>query len=209
MMSFLPDRQELNVSRETFTPDTINALLHEYDALRAEVLKRIEIMYQISTIALIGPGTLFAFGLQTKNASLILLYPLFSMLLAIMWSNYDRRCRQLGSYIKGQIEARFGEEIMGWEHFMDSSRSKHWFFDWGNLWASLGIFVGTEILALVVGIPMVAATKSGTILPLYLLLATTILSIIITSLRLLWPPRLKKEPKSILMPFANTSRKKV
>ena len=61
-----------------------------------------------------------------------------------MWSNYDRRCRQLGSYIKCQIEARFGEDTLSWEHFMDSSRSKHWFFDWGNTWASLGIFVGTE-----------------------------------------------------------------
>src|SRR5205085_4040743 len=151
MMSSLPDRQELNVSRETFTPDITNALLHEYDALRAEILKRIEIMYQISTIALIGPGTLFAFGLQTKNASLILLYPLFSMLLSIMWSNYDRRCRQLGSYIKSQIEARFGGEVMGWEHFMDSSRSKHWFFDWGDLWGSLGFFVCKGFLVCIVG----------------------------------------------------------
>ena len=78
MMSFLPDRQELKVSRDTFTPDTINALLHEYDALRAEILKRIEIMYQISTIALIGPGTLFAIGLQTKTHHLSC-YILFSL----------------------------------------------------------------------------------------------------------------------------------
>jgi hypothetical protein len=99
---------------------------------------------------------------------------------------------------------------MCWEHYMDTNRSKHLLFDWGNLWATLGIFVGTEILAMSVGIPL--ALKYGTLLPPNFLIIAAIISTLITGIRLLWPPHLKKEPLrkeaiSLLTPHTTTDRK--
>ena len=81
---------------------------------------------------------------------------------------------------------------MCWEHYMDTNRSKHLFFDWGNLWATLGIFIGSDILAFVVGIPV--ALRYGTILPLKIILVAAIGSTLITGIRIVKPPHLKKEP---------------
>jgi hypothetical protein len=187
-----PEQKDVHTATNVSSPELLQVVLHEYDALRAEILKRIEIMYQISALALLAPATLFAFGLGTQNASVILIYPLLALFLSILWANYDRRCRQIGFYIKTQIETRFEEGIMCWEHYMDTNRSKHLLFDWGNLWATFGILIGSEILALVVGIPV--ALKYGSILPLNFFIIVDIISILITGSKFLWTPRLKKEP---------------
>ena len=190
-MGLLPDQKDASFSKNTLSSELVQIVLHEYDALRAEILKRIEIMYQLSTLALVAPATLFAFGLGTRNASVILVYPVLALFLAVLWANYDRRCRLLGFYIKTHIESRFAEDILCWEHCIDTHRSKHLLFDKGNLGSTLGIFVGSEILALVIGIPV--ALKYGTILPLNLLIIAASISILITGIRLLWPTRFKKE----------------
>jgi hypothetical protein len=190
-MRRLPDHKDASFSQNASSSELLQVVLHEYDALRAEILKRIEIMYQISTLALIAPATLFAFGLGTQNASVILVYPVLALFLSLLWGNYDRNCRRLGFYIKTHIESHFPEDTLCWEHYMHTNRSKRLLFDWGNLGATLGIFAGSEILALVVGIPV--ALKYGTILPLNLLISVAVISILITGIRLLWPLRFKQE----------------
>lgn len=190
-MEMLSDSKGASFSKSPSSSDIVLVMLHEYDALRSELLKRIEIMYQICTLALAAPTTLFAFGLGTQNASVILIYPILAMFLAIMWANYHVRCRQLGFYIKTHIESHFGDDVMCWEHYMETNRSKYKLFDWGKIWSTVGIFVGSEILAIVVGTPV--ALKYGTVLPLNLLIVTAVISTLITAMRLLWPSQLKKE----------------
>ena len=81
------------------TSETVNLVLAEYHTLRDEILKRIELQQQVLSLALIVPGTIAAFGLQTKNAAIILLYPLFALFLAAIWAHHDRKIRQMGAYI--------------------------------------------------------------------------------------------------------------
>jgi hypothetical protein len=98
-VELLPDQKDAKSSKNPSSAELVQVVLHEYDALRAEILKRIEIMYQISALALVAPATLFAFGLGAKNATVILVYPVLALFLSLLWANYDGRCRQLGFYI--------------------------------------------------------------------------------------------------------------
>ena len=159
--------------------------IKEYNALRSEILKRIEYMRQINSLVLVVISTIFVFGLQNQNATLILLYPALALFLSVTWSSSDRRTRELGLYSKTQIEAKLGRDIIGWEHFMEEARMRHRLFDLDDLWAVAGIFIGTEVLALYVGTSI--SIRHGTVIPLSVLLLVATLSVIFTGITLLLP----------------------
>lgn len=164
--------------------DVVGVAMNEYTALRSEILKRIELMHQVASLGFLVPGTIFAFGFQTKDATILLLYPLLALVLCLLWSQHERRARDCGYYIYTHIETKF-EKAMNWEHFMDSTRTLDRFFDQDANWAAIGIFSGTGILAIVVGIPV--AIQFGTIIPFWLLLSTAFLAIALITVRLLSP----------------------
>jgi hypothetical protein len=174
-------------SKNTLSPEITSIILAEYNTLRDEILRRIDTMNQINALALIAPGTILAYGLQSQNATILLLYPILALFLAVAWSINDRRCRELGYYIHTQIETRFEKSCMGWEHFMDLIRVKHKFFDMDNVLATSGIFLGTEGVAILVG--WIVATKFATVVPLTLLLVIAFLSVMITAVVLFRPYR--------------------
>lgn len=53
--------------------DTVTVAMTEYVALRSEILKRIELMHQVASLGLLVPGTIFAFGFQTRDANILCL----------------------------------------------------------------------------------------------------------------------------------------
>ena len=183
-MEAMHENKQETPSEGVLSSDTISIMMKEYDNLRAEILKRIELMHQLISLGLIVPGTIFAFGFQTQDATLILLYPLLAFILSLLWSQHDRRTREIGYYIHTQIETRL-TEALGWEHFMDTTRTVHKLFDLDSLWAAVGVFAGTGILAILVGVPI--AIKSGTLFPFSILLTASILSIIFTIIRIFAP----------------------
>ena len=73
---------------------------------------------------------------------------------------------------------------------MDATCTRHRFFDQDANWAVIGIFSGTGILALVVGIPV--AMQFGMIVPFWLLLSTAMLAIVLMTFRLFIPYRYRK-----------------
>ena len=199
-MDSVGDNKQYTIVKNVSDTDAVTIIMTEYDALRAEILKRIELMHQVASLGLLVPGTIFAFGFQTQDANIILLYPLLSLVLSLLWSQHDRRTRECGYYINSYIESRF-EKAMNWEHFMDSTRTVHRLFDRDSIWAAIGIFAGTAVLAIVVGIPI--ALKFGTVVPLWILLSTAILAIVLTTARILSPYSHQKR----MQHFSNASRK--
>ena len=183
-MSLIQDNKRPTAREKMLETDTVTVAMTEYTALRSEILKRIELMHQVVSLGFLVPSTLFAFGFQMRDANLLLLSPVLALVLSVLWSQHERRARECGYYIRTHIETRF-ENAMSWEHFMDSARILHRFFDQDSNWAAIGIFSGTGILALVVGIPV--AIQFGTIVPLWLLLSTAILAIVLTTVRLFLP----------------------
>jgi hypothetical protein len=66
----------------------------EYNTLREEILKRVETRYQLLSLSVTALGALLAFGSETKNATLILLYPVLALCLAISWLSNTHHSRK-------------------------------------------------------------------------------------------------------------------
>lgn len=77
------------------TLDPITFLLREYEALREEILKRMEIENQLTGLAMIALGTLATFAVQYQNPLLLLSYPTLAMFLSFGWSHSDNEDRNL------------------------------------------------------------------------------------------------------------------
>ncbi len=158
-------------------PDFVTA---EYNNLRAEILKREEIRYQLIALTVTVFGALLAFGSQTKNATSILLYPVLALCLAISWRSNLKDIWNLSDYIIEHIETKVGIKNMYWERF----RKLPWeelrgdkFLENGNR----GIFVLTEVLALIIGfIVGITQPESNNILIFYIGVGISILMTIAT-----------------------------
>lgn len=123
-------------------------LLAQYHALRAEVLQRQEMENQLATFTVIVFGTILGIGFQNKAAiPLILLYPSLALFLAVNWAHSEYRVRQIGIFIRDRIEAIVGANNIGWEHYMAAVNRRALY-----PLATRGIFIMTELLAIVVGI---------------------------------------------------------
>lgn len=141
-----PERQpHVSLEKELF--------LAEYNSLRMEIVKRVEIQHQLISLALIAPGTILAIGVQTQKGLLVLLYPVFAMFLSAAWSHNGRRVGTIGTYLDQKIQAFNALHIMRWEHYFRTLTAKGQMGKL-NFFASQGIFVGTELLAVLVGISL-------------------------------------------------------
>jgi hypothetical protein len=85
----------------------------EYQQLRAEILKRIELRHQVIQTTLTFAGILIGVGAQTGNPLLSSLYPPLALCFAMLWAQNDIRGRQLGQFIREEIEKEAGR----WESF--------------------------------------------------------------------------------------------
>ena len=148
---------------------TVDFLMAEYNVLREEITKRIEIEHQLVALALIAPATIFTIGFQMKDASLLFLYPALACLLSFVNAANAQHIHYTAEYIEkciepcmgsdtplivinrtGKIEKRIGS--IGWQHYKNLNKKKFAFgFIMGAL-ASRGIFIFTELLALILGL---------------------------------------------------------
>jgi hypothetical protein len=120
-------------------------LIAEYSALRAEMLKRIEIQHQLISLALIATGTFL--GLQVPT-TIKLAYPILALFLAAAWSQSDMRIRQMGIYIRERIEAKILDNNLGWEHVRASTNIR--VFGSRAFIAVRGVIIGTQLLVVIV-----------------------------------------------------------
>jgi hypothetical protein len=126
-------------------------LLAEYAALRAELLKRIELQHQVISLTLIVFGTMLSFGFQTHSSLIVLLYPVLAFFLTASWAHNGRAIVDLATYIRSQVEAAVGGNNLGWEHRARPPRRLLGRLDFLSV---RGIFAGTALLATLVAIPL-------------------------------------------------------
>jgi hypothetical protein len=69
----------------------------EYTALRAELLKRIELRQQILSITLTLAGVFLGFGLA--NTAIAFIYPSIAVFLSMLWAQNDLRSSQIGKHL--------------------------------------------------------------------------------------------------------------
>src|SRR6266516_570118 len=126
----------------------------EYNTLREEILKRIEIRYQLLTITVTAFGAILSFGSQLKNAILIFLYPLLALCSMIIWLSNKYDIEQISAYIKKGIESKVGKENLNWEsqRVLIERQGVERLLSYG----STGFFISTQLLALAIGIVMLS-----------------------------------------------------
>ena len=131
-------------SRQNKTTD-LHGVDLEYNSLRGEILKRIELRQQIISITLTLAGIFLSFGLSTGTVALI--YPPLAAFLSIAWAQNDFRIRDLATYIRENLEtAPIG---LGYETYVQRVRSNNkklgaWRF---VVISHTGIFIFTQLMA--------------------------------------------------------------
>lgn len=152
----------------------------EYNNLRAEILKREEIRYQLIALTVTVFGALLAFESQTKNATSLLLYPVLALCLALSWRSNHQTIFKLSDYIIEHIEKKVGSKNMHWEGHCNSPGQEST-VDKYLQYGSRGIFVLTEVLALLIGVIVgITQPESNNIFIVYIGVGISVLVTIAT-----------------------------
>ena len=119
----------------------------EYQQCRAEILKRIELRQQLIQITLTFAGVLIGVGVQSRNMLISSIYPPLAFCFAMLWAQNDIRGRQLGQYIREEIEGEMGR----WENFYRSRLSAETVFGGYplSILAPGGAFIISEVVAII------------------------------------------------------------
>lgn len=144
----------------------------EYAALRDEILKRIELQYQLLNLALIITATLLTIslggGVLTDPAGnsgrklLLLLCPPLEMFLALGWADHNVQIAKAGVFIKNHYHEAWettwpqNEGLRGWRELA----VKHLFI--GGV-PAMGVFVCTQILTLILAHITFIETNAATL----------------------------------------------
>lgn len=123
----------------------------EYVSLREEMVKRIEGRQQIISITLTLAGAFLGIGWGSGGAVPILIYPSLAFLLALSWAQSEIRIFQIGEYIHQRLESSIPQ--LGWEKYWREHQGQTRLFGLPiALVASAGIFLLTQIMAVVLGV---------------------------------------------------------
>lgn len=121
----------------------------EYQSLRAEILKRMDLRQQMVSVTLTIAGAFLGFGLGTPAVALV--YPPLAAFLAVAWAQNDYRVRQVSTYIREHHETQLAG--LGWETHMQAQRSSGGVGAWRLLLMSHGgIFLLTQWMAIGIGL---------------------------------------------------------
>ncbi|BBA97064.1 hypothetical protein RVR_2636 [Actinacidiphila reveromycinica] len=126
--------------------DATQLLVAEYTQLREEIIKLVELQFQLVSLTVIAFGTVLSVGFQSHEAPIILVQPLVSLILGVSWLHHTFRIHRIAAYIRTGIEQRVGPSLMGWEHYVQrtplpTGRPSHW--------ALRAAFPASSVLALV------------------------------------------------------------
>lgn len=126
----------------------------QYEALRAEIHQRLDQRQQLLTYTLVGAASFFSIGVQPGITSVtILCYPILAFFQACAWGQHDNRIRQLNLYLQ-EIEDRHLDTLgPGWETYRRAlwKTSRKSLAHFVSLPAQ-GLFVGSQLLALLIGL---------------------------------------------------------
>ncbi|MFZ5857514.1 MAG: hypothetical protein ACOYZ6_11840 [Chloroflexota bacterium] len=127
----------------------LDGLLAEYNALRSEILKRIELRNSIMFGTLTFAGVLLGFGLTTP--SLALIYVIISMFLAAAWVQSDVIVSNIGHYIREKLETP--QTGLRWETQRQKERAasgKKNAFRPSAVFSTGGVFLVTQAVAILI-----------------------------------------------------------
>ena len=137
-----------NTGDSAFSTDSPQFMIAQYQSLRDEIIKRIEMEHQLVGLAMIAAGTVLAAGVQGNRAYIILLLPPITFFLATAWAQNDRRIREISTFIRSQIESRADQKVLWWETYKGTREGMSGSL---NLVAANSLFIGIQMMAFILG----------------------------------------------------------
>jgi hypothetical protein len=138
----------------------------EYANLRAEIVKLTELQFQTTAATVVAFGTVLSIGIQVRNAAIILVHPILSFVLGIIWLHYANLIARIATYLR-DVEDRVGHHNLGWEHYVQAHPLPRGRFAY---WGIRPVFIVSSILAVVASLPV--ATPSIAVMLFYVLAIT-------------------------------------
>ena len=124
--------------------------LAEYNNLRMEILKWVELQSRLLSIIVISFGAVVSVGFQTENAAIIAIHPVLALILGICWLNHNYAVIRVADYIRSRLEVQFYEnDREGWEHYVLHYKISHARI--GHL-GERAIFPGSSIVAVLAAV---------------------------------------------------------
>jgi hypothetical protein len=106
-------------------PVAMNAVLAEFNALRAEILFRATSQATLIQINVTAAGTIAVFALANANFRLaMIVIPILSPVLGILWLDHDATIKKLGDFIEREIKPAYQRVIKDFT-FPDYQRYTH------------------------------------------------------------------------------------
>lgn len=124
----------------------------QYSSLRSEIHQRLDQRQQLLTYTLVGAASFLSIGVQPGVSGLtVLCYPLLAFFLACAWSQHNTRIGQLNVFLR-EIEDKHLPGF-GWESYRRATFKKKRSSLSGSVsFSARGLFAGSELLALIVGV---------------------------------------------------------
>lgn len=147
-------------------PEKREFILAEFAALRAELNLRSKIRYQIVLFAIVTLGTVSAIALHstTPEPMALFAYPVFAMLLAMLWAHNQRMSMRVSAYIAQTTQVYFDHR--GWETFNAAAVGRRPWLD--NVPVVGMLFVVAEITALLFGASAGLRADASLLAPVWL-----------------------------------------
>lgn len=182
----------------------VELVVAEYESLRCEILKLIEMQSQLVSLAVVALGTVLSFGLQADNSALVFVYPFLALILGISWLNHSHAISRCAAYLSQELEPRCGAGVLGWEQFVRRNPLR---FGMLGYWGVRSVFMGSSVAALIAGSFLLKANAVETTIGA----ASFFVTALTVALFLVWrepSPRrvLKEEEQADALKAARTKR---
>jgi hypothetical protein len=150
---------------ENMGPLLVDSLsLAEYQSLRSEILKLIEMQGQLIALTVVAFGTVLSVGFQAKNPAIVLVHPILALILGVSWMNHAHSVCRCAAYIQAKEETLGSMTRFGWEHFVrDTPFPMHYV----GFWGVRAIFAVTALIA--IGASLGVEPPHGPVIALFVL----------------------------------------
>lgn len=128
----------------------------EYDCLRQEILKRLEIQHTLLNIKLTTDAVFLGLGINSNSNLLLLLVPIFSLLFTIVWRNNTYYKARISAYIILNYQNNLTNG--SWEFDRHTVDKSHSFFH--RAFMASGVF-GLFIISPIIGLAIVISKESA------------------------------------------------
>jgi hypothetical protein len=117
----------------------------EYESLRAEILKLIEMQGQLIALTVVAFGTVVSVGFEAKNPAIVLVHPILALILGVSWMNHAHSVCRCAAYIR-RTERLADDPRFAWETFVQNKRVP---MHYVGFWGVRSIFAISALIAVV------------------------------------------------------------